>query len=517
MTALKRTGLRKIGKNLIKIITRFQKTKFSPDGKLNTLHKKLIDNLKQINQLTGKDKDWVIRSFYVGKNRNILMGIIYIAGLADKEYIFELTSNLEESLKNIEVRGNTIAYIKKLPLLGSGYTEVTDFETLCQHAMSGDIVIMLDGYTTGLAVPLGGSEGRSISEPSSQPALRGPRDGFVEKLQTNKTLIRKRIKNNNLRIETTIIGKVTNTAVAIMYIKGICEDKLVSKVRSRLAKIDIDGIIESGQIEEFIQDAPFSIFPTVLNTERPDTVVAELLNGRVAILVDGTPFVLIVPALFVQFFQACEDYYHGFGISSLIRILRFASFLLGLFVPSLYIALTTFHQEMIPGILLINIVAQREGVPFPTFIEVLLMEAAYEILREASIRMPKTIGSALSVVGGLVIGQSAVQAGLVSEGTLIVVSITAIGSFLLPYYNMAIAVRVLRFALMFLSASFGLYGIFIGLMAILLHLCSLNSFGVPYMEPLAPKVTKIQRDAIMRLPLREKPVHVTEEDEHNDP
>ena len=229
-----------------------------------------------------------------------------------------------------------------------------------------------------------------------------------------------------------------------MFIKGIVNDKVVEEVRKRLDRIDIDGILESGYIEELIQDETYTPFPTVYNTERPDVIAAGLLEGRIAILVDGTPFVLLVPALFTQYFQSAEDYYQrsDFG---LLRMLRYLALFIALLGPSLYIAITTFHQEMLPTALLISLAAQREGVPFPAFIEALMMEVTFEILREAGVRMPRAVGQAVSIVGALVIGQAAVEAGIVSAAMVIVVSITAIANFSFPSFNMAISIRILRF------------------------------------------------------------------------
>jgi spore germination protein KA len=271
-------------------------------------------------------------------------------------------------------------------------------------------------------------------------------------------------------------------------------------VRRRLDRIQIDGILESGYIEEFIQDRTYTPFPTVYNSERPDVIAAGLLEGKVAILVDGTPFVLMVPALFIHFFQSPEDYAQRFDISTLIRLLRYVSFFITLFAPSLYIAVTTFHQEMLPTNLLINLAAQREGVPFPAFIEALLMEITYEILREAGIRMPRTVGQAVSIVGTLVIGQAAVQAGIISAVMVIIVSITAISSYVMPSGSMSISVRMLRFPFMGLAASLGIFGIFAGVFGLLFHLCKLRSFGVPYMTPLAPFITQDQKDTLFRYP-----------------
>ncbi|MDP4158068.1 MAG: spore germination protein, partial [Bacillota bacterium] len=277
-------------------------------------------------------------------------------------------------------------------------------------------------------------------------------------------------------------------------------DKVVKEVHHRLDKIDIGGVLESGYIEELIQDDTFTPFPTIFNSERPDVVAACLLEGRVAILVDGTPFVLVVPSLFIQNFQVPEDYYQRADISSLLRLLRVICFLIALLGPSFYIAVTTYHQEMLPTSLLISLAAQREGVPFPAFVEAVMMEVAFEILREAGIRMPRAVGQAVSIVGALVLGQAAVEAGIVSASMVIVVSLTAIANFVFPAYNMAISIRMLRFGMMLLAASFGLYGITVGILALLLHLNSLRSFGIPYMAPMSPLIPDDLKDTVIRFP-----------------
>ena len=336
---------------------------------------------------------------------------------------------------------------------------------------------------------------------TSQSVVRGPREGFSENIRVNTALIRRKIKDPSLWMESKEIGRLSKTNVAIMYINGVADDKIVKELHSRLDRIDIDGILESGNIEEFIQDSQYSPFPTVYNTERPDVVAAALLEGRIAILVDGTPFVLIVPALFVQFFQSSEDYYQRAIMASLIRLLRFFAFGISLLAPALYIAAITFQQEIIPPPLLISLAAQREGVPFPAFIEAVIMEITFEILREAGLRMPRVIGAAMSIVGAFVIGTAAVEAGIISAAMVIVVSITAISSFVSPTYDIAIAGRILRFLFMGMAASFGLFGIMVALIALILHLTSLSSFGVPYMAPLAPYSASGQKDTFIRLPI----------------
>lgn len=287
-----------------------------------------------------------------------------------------------------------------------------------------------------------------------------------------------------------------------MYLHGSANDRVLKEVRRRLKEIKTDAILESGFIEEFIQDSNYSPFPTVYNTERPDVIAAGILEGRVAIFIDGTPFVLLVPALFSHFLQAAEDYYNRSDYG-LIRALRVVCLGIALLAPSLYIALTTFHQETIPTVLLISLAAQREGVPFPAFFEALLMEFTFEILREAGVRMPRMVGQALSIVGALVIGQAAVEAGFISAAMVIVVAITAISSFIVPGYSVAISIRILRFGMMILAATFGFYGITIGLLAIILHITSLKSFSVPYMTNFGPFIARNQKDVILRLPQKD--------------
>jgi spore germination protein KA len=296
------------------------------------------------------------------------------------------------------------------------------------------------------------------------------------------------------------IGRVTSTDIAVIYLENIVDKEVVKEVNRRLDEIDIDSILESGYIEELIQDNTLTPFPLLYSSERPDITSAALLEGRVAIAVDGTPFVLTAPSLFAEFLQSSEDYYQKSTYSSLIRILRHLSFLLTMLTPAVYIAITTFHAEMLPTPFLLSIAANREGIPFSTVVEVLLMEITFEVLREAGIRLPKTIGSAISIVGALVIGESAVQAGIISPALIIVVSFTAITSFVIPAYNFSIPLRMLRFGFIFLAATFGLYGILLGIIVLVLHLCNLTSFGIPYMTSYGPFSLEDQKDIFVRFP-----------------
>lgn len=466
----------------------------------------LDENVATVKRELGNSTDLVTRKVRMDILDGIEVGIMYTEGLVDKDFISQFMESLmlharvHDFPANEEREADPLPFMKDFLLTIGGVEEVYDFDALFDAILTGDTVILAEGYSYGFIANTKHWEDRGVQEPSVQTVVRGAREAFSENLRTNTALVRRRINNRKLWLETKQIGKMTQTKVAIMYIKGVVDETVVAEVHERLDRISIDGILESGNIEELIQDETFTPFPTIYNTERPDSVAAGLLEGRVAILVDGTPMVLLVPAIFVEFFQSPEDYYQraDFGI---LRILRLISFFIALLAPSVYVAVTTFHQEMLQTNLIMSIAAQREGVPFPAALEALLMEFTFEILREAGVRMPRAVGSAISIVGALVLGEAAVQAGLVSPATVIVVSITAIASFVFPSFSMSIPIRILRFGLIGLAASFGVVGIFVGLIALCLHLCNLRSFGVPYMSPLAPMNLADQKDAIFRLPI----------------
>ncbi|CEH28532.1 spore germination protein [Aneurinibacillus migulanus] len=485
-------------------------TKNSLTGTINEkepLQTNLQENIQKIKKDLGNSDDIVIREVWIGKTRDVKAAIIYTDGLADNTTINEfIMESLMQDAKKSEIdkalssSQSLVHVLKDVALAVGDVQDITDFQTLYASLLSGDAVILLDGQKQGFSAGTRGWKDMGVTEATNQTTVRGPRESFSESLRTNTSLIRRKIKDPNLWLETRKIGRVTKTNVSIAYVKGIVNEKVVEEVRIRLDRIDIDGILESGYIEELIQDETYTPFPTIYNTERPDVVAAELLEGKVAILIDGTPNALIVPAPLIVFLHGAEDYYQRADFATLLRILRYISGFIALLGPSLYIAITTFHQEMLPTQLLISLAAQREGVPFPAFIEALMMEVTFEILREAGLRMPRAIGQAVSIVGTLVIGQAAVEAGIVSAAMVIVVSITAISNFTFPAYNMSIAVRMLRFPIMGLAASFGLFGIIVGIIALVLHLCSLRSFGIPYMTPFAPFIPADQKDTIFRLP-----------------
>jgi spore germination protein KA len=463
----------------------------------------LQQNINFIIALTGNSSDFVIRKFQ-GAN-GLPMAIVYINGLTDTELINDniinpILSDVDANTVQSRTLHELFSVVKDKVITVNGTNTVSKIDDLISALYKGDTVILADGWDEAISASSAKWVQRGVEEPSSQSVIRGPKDGFTENISTNVALLRRRIKSPKLWKIDRKIGLVTQTDVSVMYLKGTADDSVVNEVLQRLDRIEIDGILESGYIEEFIQDQTLTPFPTIINTERPDTVAASILEGQVAVLVDGTPFVLVMPITFIKFFIASEDYYQRFDISSFLRLLRFFAFAISMVLPSLYIAITTFHQEMIPTTLLVSLAAQREGIPFPAFFEALMMELIFEVLREAGVRMPRAIGSAISIVGALVLGQAAVEAGLVSAAMVIVVAFTAISSFVVPAFNISIAARLIRFILMILAAVLGLFGILSGLFFIIIHLLSLRSFGVPYMAPIAPFVPSNLKDSLVRVP-----------------
>ena len=456
------------------------------------------ENIERIKGECGNSSDVTIRELNVSGRK---CALVYIDGLVDTVSIsdFLLEPFMEKAV--LPEQQDLFQYLLDKAVAIGSVKSIDNWNLVYDSLLSGNTVIFIDGCNKAISAETKGWDKRSITEPTTQLSIRGPKDAFTETLRTNTALIRRRLKSPNLWVEPMKIGTVTQTDIAIMYLKGIANDKIVKEVKKRLQQIDIDSIIDSGYIEQLIEDQTWTTFPTTYHTERPDVVSSQILEGRIAIVVDGSPFVLTAPAIFVQFFQAPDDYYSRFDISTGIRLLRIIAFFIAIIGPATYIAATTFHQEMIPTTMAIAIAAQREYVPFPAFIEALIMEITFEILREAGLRLPRAVGQAVSIVGALVIGQAAVQAGFVSPIMVIVVSVTAIANFSTPLFAMAIAARLIRFVLMGLATMLGFYGMMLGLMFMVIHLCSLRSFGIPYMMPLAPFNLNNQQDVFVRIPL----------------
>lgn len=477
--------------------------------------KSLLENITYIKKLTQESSDIVFRTFYIGMNQEVEAFLVAVDGLYDKSAVQE---NIIKPLMTLDFETMDISVLlenldKNLLSLSSIKLEMT-MEKGIGLLLKGDPLLFIDGMDKVYVLGVRAWEVRSIEEPITETVVRGPREGFVETLRTNTAMLRRKIHNPKLRIEQMIIGKMSQTDIAIAYINGLVNPEILKEVRQRIQNINIDAVLESGYIEQYIEDAPFSPFPTISNTERPDVVAARLLEGRVAIMVDGSAMVLMVPYLMLESFQSSEDYYSRPYFVSLVRILRIIGFLLSTLAPASFVAFQDYHKEVFPTELLISLAASREGVPFPLFVEMVIMLTFFEWLREAGIRMPRPVGQTISIVGALVLGEAAVNAGFVGEPTVIVVALTAITSFLVTPLNDAAA--LLRLTYLFAAEIFGVYGIMLVLTFFLLHVASLRSFGIPYMAPWFPTTWSGWKDFMIRAPLwqlnrRPEDLHVMNE------
>lgn len=470
-----------------------------PQKQLSTL---LNENEKLIRDSLGNSIDLSIRRLRVGESAEYELLIVHLQGLVDDWLVSNsIIQKATELSRKISSSGEIFQLLHDNLLAVSGLEVVAKADEFVARISEGYCGILVNGVADGLICSVSGGERRSIEDPISEPVVRGPREGFTESVQVNISLLRRRIKDPNLWFEKRVVGTISKTEVVVAYISGTANEKIVQEVRDRLKRIDIDFIQESGQVEELIEDSPLSIFPSIFRTERADRAAQALADGRVAILTDGTPFVLVVPTGLSMFLSSVEDSYERFYFGSFFRLLRILSFFISLTLPSFYVAILTFHHEMLPTELLFSIAAQREGVPFPAIVEAIMMELVFEVLREAGLRLPRMIGPAVSIVGGLVLGEAAIRAGLVSPAMVMVVALTAVASFATPAFNIAIAARLLRFPLILLAASLGMFGIMVGMFTLFVKLVAQRSFGVPYLAPFAPLVLAEWKDSVVRAPL----------------
>lgn len=463
-----------------------------------------IDKVKERLNITFSEcSDYVQREIVCGEDNDIKILVSYIEGLVDKKLlnqdvirpILNYFSDTDRSGRAKSV----YQLIKECIISNNEIHEIVNMSQAVYRIVSGDAVLFLNGSKIALTVGVKAPPGRQVDEPDTEVSIRGSREGFVENLSTNMVLIRKRIKNPNLKFEMIQLGTQTNTDICICYIKGIANDEIVNEVRRRVIKISSDAILDTGYIEQYITDNKLTLFPLVGNSEKCDKLVSKLLEGRVAILCDGTPYVLTVPYLFIESLQTADDYYDNAFFASFMRLLRLFALFISTMLPALYVALVSFHHTVIPFKLIITLAASRQGVPFSPFVEAILMIMAFELLREAGVRMPRTIGQALSIVGAIVLGEASVAAGIASNLMVIIVAITAICSFITPPLSRTI--MYIRFILLIIANFFGFLGISLTVVVTLLHLCRLRSFGVPYMTPFSPLTASDLKDSFIMVPI----------------
>ena len=437
---------------------------------------KVVENLFQ-------DCDDVIKKeFQNTKRKEEKIYICYIDGLINRDILEE--SVIRPFLNHVgEEQEDWFSSILSETLETVDVKEVYEMDQMIEAILGGDTAIFADGYEKGLVLSSKGFPTRGVAPTESEVVLRGSKDSFNENFRQNTALIRRRIKDTRLKLKQSTVGFRSRTNVGLLYMDDLVEPELVKQIEQQLKEIKIDGIFDNGMLEHLLEKETLSPFPQFQHTERPDKTASGILEGRIAIVVDNSPGVLLVPVTLHCFFQASDDYYNRFYVASFERFLRYMAALIAIGLPGLYIAIFNFHTEVLPTSLVLSFASARLGVPFPVVVELLLMELAFEMLREAGVRMPGQMGNTIGVVGGLIVGQTAVEAGLVSTIVVIVVSLTAIASFSIPSESFTSAFRLMKFILIATCALWGIYGFFLGMLFVLIHLCSLDSYGIPYLLP----------------------------------
>lgn len=478
----------------------------------------LQENIDTFEVLFDKCSDVIKRKFTIGGENKIDIYIAYIDNMVNRDSVEEdMIKYLVYKMDDMPDE-NQFDYIKAKGLRTADLSEVITMEDVVQGVLSGDTILMVDGYKKAIKIASKGYPGRGVSENDSEVSVRGAKDSFVESIAINKVLIRRRIRDTKLKVEQMKIGVRSRTDVAIIYISDIAKEDLIEDIKNKLNDFVIDGILDSSMLEQLTESTWYSPFPQFQSTVRPDKTASAILEGRVAIVVDNSPYVLLIPTTANSFFQASDDYYSKWEVATFTRILRYLGAILAMTLPGLYIAITNFQPEMIPTSLALSFAAARQGVPFSVVFEVIIMELAFELLREAGIRLPGPMGNTIGIVGGLIIGDAAVSANLVSPIIVIVVALTAISSFAIPNEAFASAFRLTRYLIIFLSAWLGLYGFILGVIMVFTHLCSLESFGIPYLMPFDASGMEGEEeaaDALVRFPifkLRKRPIYAKEDE-----
>jgi len=442
------------------------------DSKINTI----------INAL-GSSTPIKVKKISLGKDPSIQGAIIYIDGLVDKNIINrDILNPLMIGISNSIVLNSDTSNFLCSTYITADCTIIKDNTMdVYKNIKNGNTLLLIENIEDYIIIDTTGGVIRQVSDPLNETSLRGSRDGFVENLEVNISLLRRQIKDSNLCIEKLVVGRRSQTDLAIVYIKDLVNTEALDDLRERINAVDVDSVTGIGSFQEFIDENPYSIFPMCMSTERPDRVTPSIMEGRIAVILNGSPFVLTLPSVFVEFFHTVEDYNERTISVNIIRFLRFLSVLLVITLPSVYLTLIKYNGELIPVEFVVPVVQSRIGISLSPFMEILILEILMEILREGGLRLPSKIAQTLSIVGGIIIGNAAVQSNMVSPTTLLVIGITIIASFAVPTVDMSISIRMLRFPMLFLANSMGIMGIATGYTLLIIHLSSLENFGVPYM------------------------------------
>lgn len=464
--------------------------------------------LKEKNEVLSpyleKNEDINQRDFTLGLELKIPARAIFLNQIVDQEAFQRHVLEPLMKYPPIAQEGLTTALIDMLANTGPSVGQVktgTNLNEIIYAIFDGLLVVLVDGCREALVIDIHGGQFRTIDEPPGERTTRGPREGFIENLDVNISMIRRRLRDPNLVVRKSVVGKRTRTPIAILYIEDIASPDIVNNLRQRIDAIDVDGILASGYIEQFLEKSPWSFFPQIWTSERPDRLAAKLLEGRVMVIVHGTPLAFTVPTLAMEFFQASEDYYERTIYGSFARFMRFVAFFLAVSLPSIYIALFSFQPELVPFKLLLPVAQARSQVPFPVLIETLIQEFIIQLTIESGLRLPGAIGQTVGVVAGIILGQAAIAAKLASPAVIIVISVTTIATFVMPSSGMLLASRILRLPLLLICGAFGIYGFSLAWLFIVIHVCALEDFKAPYYAPFAPIRWQDLKDSAIRVPL----------------
>lgn len=464
----------------------------------------LQSNVEVFSKTFEHCSDLSIKYLNLGSDKSLKAAILYIDTLVDNKIIS--ASILEPLMQNItletaDIKKTIIEFIENSGITVAGVFHSNNIKELISEILLGRVILFSDKFSDGLIIDCKMFKERSIIEPLMESVNKGPRDGFTENINTNISLVRQRLKDPSLKIRKLIIGKRTKTEVAMLYIEDIANNDTIENVYDRLSKISTDGILESGYIEEYLETNRYSLFPQVDNTERPDKVVGNILEGRISIFVDGSPFANIVPTFFIQFFQSPEDYYQRTVYSMALRLFRYISAFIATSLPAIYLSLVSYHSQLLPSKLIDLLLNGRAQLPFPATLEVLIMLFLIDLIQEASSRLLGRVGQAASIVGSIILGQAAITANIAAPSTVVIIATTLLSSYVLPSYVMEFAFRLIRYVIIFGASFLGIYGIALIWLLIIIHLCDMESIGTPYLSPIAPLKVSDLKDSFIRLPI----------------
>ncbi|MCM3670208.1 spore germination protein [Mesobacillus maritimus] len=438
------------------------------------------DNIKQMKKIFRypDNQDIKLRECKIGASEK-RVAIFFISTITDVRTIED--SAIGPILEN----KHPDATIKEM-IATQNITSLSTLKEAVQNMNTGNAVIFIEGETSAYAFECANFQGRSVEKAENEVVIKGPKEAFTEKVVVNLSLIRKRIKNEDLMAETVTISTRSKNEVFILYIRNLANEKLVNNIKNRLKNLDVDAIQNLSLLEQYIEERPFSMFPSVLYSERPDRATSFLEDGHIILLMDNSPDSLILPATFWSFFHTSDDHYLRFIFGNFARFIRAGAMFITIFISAIFIAVTTYHSEMIPADLLLAIAGSREKVPFPVFFEILLMEIAFELIREAGLRVPNPMGPTIGIVGALILGQAAVEANIISPIVIIVVALSGLTSFTISDVSLNFALRIIRFIFIFSAGLFGIFGMTSFFVMGIFYLTSLKSFGVPFLAPMSP-------------------------------